>query len=105
MSGSLRTPVPSATVYDTRVMFAVSPASPSRSSSAGSSRTYRISMSVIAHTMWALLLVSITREGLESEVELFAPISVLEISTVSTPFVEISAYWSRGWEPFSIQTR
>ena len=62
-------------------------------------------MSVIAHTMWALLLVSITREGLESEVELFAPISVLEISTVSTPFVEISAYWSRGWEPFSIQTR
>ena len=96
MSGSLRTPVPSATVYDTRVMLAVSPASPSRSSREGSSRTYRISMSVIDHTMWALLLESITRDGLDRAVELFAPISVLEIRTVSTPFVEIRAYWSMG---------
>ncbi len=62
-------------------------------------------MSVIAQTMCARLSESITREGLETAVELLAPISVLEIRTVSTPFVEMSAYWRRGWEPFSIQTR
>ena len=86
-------------------MFAVSPASPSRSSSDGSSRIYRISMSVIAQTIWALLFESTTRDGLEIAVELLAPMRVFEISTVSIPLVEIRAYCSIGCEPFSIQTK
>ena len=55
--------------------------------------------------MWARLFESITREGLDTATELFAPIRVLEIRTVSTPLVAMSAYCSSGCEPFSIHTK
>ena len=70
MSGSSRTPVPSATVWETRVILAMSPASPSLSSKEGSIRVYRISRSVIAQTMCTRLFESTTRDGLDIAVEL-----------------------------------
>ena len=105
MSGELRVPIPSAIVCDTRVMLVMSPGSPSWSSMEGSSNAYSIAMSVIAHVMCALLSESRTREGLDTERVSFSPTSVLAMSTLSIPAVEMSAYCRVGSVTFSTQTR
>ena len=71
----------------------------------GSSSAYRIAISVIAHTICALLSESITIAGLETASVSFSPTSVLAMSTLSIPAVEMSAYCSVGRVVFSTHTR